>query len=104
MTTKNFFIHYTIDSDDSEDIEAFFEYITGPPAINSFIPATMNGEEFTANLPDGCLIAWFPSDFTPQKVYRYFQDAVSTLKVEFQTLTCLEVAHGTVPYMGQIIP
>jgi hypothetical protein len=104
MASKNYFIHYTIDSDNSEDIEEFFKYITSPPAINSFISATANGENITANLPDGCLFAWFPEDFNPEMVYQYFQDAVATSRVKFQTLACVEVAHGTFPYVGKLLP
>jgi hypothetical protein len=104
MSTKNFFIHYIIDSDDSEDVEDFFKFITRPQAINSYISANANGQNITANLPDGCLIAWFPEDFTTDRVYQYFQDAVSDSRVGFQALTCVEVARGTLPYMGTLLP
>lgn len=101
---KHYFIYYKIDSEDAQDIEDFFKYITSAPAVNSFIPTITNGENTTTDLPDGCLITYFPDDFTLQMVYQHFQDLVSNATVSYQDLVCVEMAHMNSLFLGRVIP
>jgi hypothetical protein len=102
--TRHFYIHYTLDTEDSNIEEDFFKYLTSVDAVNSFIAAEANGESVTANLPIGSLVVWFPSEYDPPMVYEYFQNCASSAGVTFQDLVAIEMRHQHSIYLGRLLP